>query len=118
VVNVALGGTLVQDMDELPGGRGHHRNHVHTVTVHEGTPLRDVVPDRLTVSCYHHQCLDRLGAGLVVTAVAEDGGVEAVALPAHPGWFVGVQWHPEDVAAEDPSHAALFEAHVRAALSR
>jgi putative glutamine amidotransferase len=115
VVNVALGGSLVQDMDELAGGQGHHRNRIHTIQVSAGSPLREVVPERLRVSCYHHQCVGRLGEGLVVTAVAEDGAIEAVALPAHPGWFIGVQWHPEDVAASDPHHAAIFSAHVAAA---
>ena len=44
---------------------------------------------------YHHQAVDRLGAGLVVSAHAEDGTAEAVELPSAHGWVLGVQWHPE-----------------------
>ncbi len=115
VVNVSLGGSLVQHMDDLDGGPAHHRDRVHTVSVSAGSTLRGIVPERLRVSCYHHQCIRRLGEGLAVTAVAEDGTIEAVALPAHAGWFLGVQWHPEDAAASDPHHAAIFAAHVAAA---
>jgi putative glutamine amidotransferase len=63
-------------------------------------------------SCYHHQGLDRLGQGIDAVARAADGVVEAVTIDAA-GWAVGVQWHPEDTAAEDPQQAALFEEFVR-----
>ncbi|MEP6851582.1 MAG: gamma-glutamyl-gamma-aminobutyrate hydrolase family protein [bacterium] len=112
VVNVALGGTLVQDMDETVG---HHRNRIHDVEVDAGTPLADVIGPRLSVSCYHHQCIDALGAGLQVVARSEDGVIEGVTRPESPGWFLGTQWHPEDTSAADPVHAALFTALVQAA---
>ena len=122
VVNVALGGTLVQDMASLPDDRVNHREHVHTVTVDKNlspaTLLDSSQPDgTLEVSCYHHQCIDTLGAGLQVCARAEDGTVEAICLEGDGGWFVGVQWHPEDMADRD-HHAALFAAHVAAAATR
>ena len=62
--------------------------------------------------CVHHQAIDELGAGLVVTAWSDDV-IEGVELPDR--WVVGVQWHPEDTAADDPAQQALFDAFVAAA---
>ena len=116
VVDVALGGRLHAHMDAGSTGGTDHRHRVHTVCVDPGTPLADAVgPDDLQISCYHHQSLDTLGAGLEVWARASDGTVEAVGMPSAPGWFLGVQWHPEDTAAQDPRQAALFGALVTAA---
>lgn len=125
VVAVALGGRLVQDMTELaasadsPGpAAADHRHRVHTVTVDPGSSLAQVVPPSLEVSCYHHQCVGRPGEGMVVAARAEDGTPEAFTIPTARGWFLGVQWHPEDTAATDPVQAAVFAAFVRAAAGR
>ena len=118
VVNVVRGGTVVQDMDEAYGEMRHHRHHVHTITVDDGSVLFATVGGKVESSCYHHQCLDRLGDGLVVVARAEEGVVEAVEIPSAPGWFLGVQWHPEDTWAGDPQQLAVFEALVDAARSR
>ncbi len=115
VVNVALGGTLIQDMDGEDSGIGHHRNHVHTVTAAPGTRTSEIVGGSLESSCYHHQCLATLGEGLVVTARSEDGVIEAVELPAAPGWFLGIQWHPEDNWAEQPQQLGVLTAFVDAA---
>ena len=82
VVNVLLGGTLVQDMDEHEGELSHHRNHLHHVTVDHGTRAAGIVGESVQVSCYHHQCLATLGDGLVVTARSEEGVVEAVEPPS------------------------------------
>ncbi|MFB6894145.1 gamma-glutamyl-gamma-aminobutyrate hydrolase family protein [Kitasatospora sp. NPDC056327] len=113
VVNTALGGTLEQDM----GGPGHdHRHVVHALAPEPGSLLARVTgPGEREVSCYHHQRVDRLGRGLRVTARAADGTVEAVELTDPPGWFLGVQWHPEDTAAADPAQQAVFEGLVEAA---
>jgi putative glutamine amidotransferase len=115
VVNVARGGALVQDMDsheEDP--MSHHRHRVHHVTVDQGSRLAAVVGESIEVSCYHHQALATLGSGLVVTARAEEGVVEGADLPSAPGWFLGVQWHPEDTWRTDPKQLAIFEALVAA----
>lgn len=113
VVNVARGGDLVQDLSETLGA--DHRHLVHDIEILEESPLRSVVPgDRMTISCYHHQGLGRLGEGLRASAYAEDGTIEAVALDDHDGWYLGVQWHPEDTAATDPQQAGVFEAFVEA----
>lgn len=111
VVNVSRGGTLHQHMDEP------HRSVVHEVSVEAGTRLASVVGTRLTASCYHHQSLERLGDGVVATARSEDGTVEAIELTDGPGWFLGLQWHPEDTAATDPLQHALLSALVAEARS-
>jgi len=112
-VNVVRGGTLVQDMTETLGA--DHRHLVHDVKIETGSPLDDVVAaEQLTVSCYHHQGIGRLGTGLRAVAHAADGTAEATALEDHPGWFLGVQWHPEDTADTDPGQAAIFHALVTA----
>lgn len=113
VVNVARHGDLVQDLTEALGA--DHRHLVHEIEVLEDSPLRAVVPgDRMTISCYHHQGLGRLGDRLKPAAYAADGTIEAVALDGHQGWYLGVQWHPEDTAAADPQQARVFAAFVEA----
>jgi putative glutamine amidotransferase len=92
LLNVALGGTLVQHLDghaEVVGVFGGH-----PVKPVPGTLYAGIVPEETSVPTYHHQAVDRLGEGLVPSAYAADGTVEAVELPG-PGWVLGVQWHPE-----------------------
>jgi putative glutamine amidotransferase len=115
VVNVALGGTLQQDM----GGPGReHRNLVHPVLLERGSTVAVAAgAEKVEASCYHHQRVDVLGEGLVVTARAADGTVEALELDDARGWFTAVQWHPEDTAPSDPAQQGLFDALVRAAAS-
>ncbi|MFI1538039.1 gamma-glutamyl-gamma-aminobutyrate hydrolase family protein [Streptomyces anandii] len=107
LLNVALGGTLVQHLDghaEVTGVFGGH-----AVKPVPGTRYAAAVPEETTVPTYHHQAVDRLGAHLVVSAHAADGTVEAVELPPAKGWALGVQWHPE--MGEDPRvMRALVEA--------
>ena len=114
VVNVARGGDLVQDMTEATGR--DHRHLVHDIELDAESPLRKVVDgDRLTISCYHHQCLGVLGQGLRPAAHASDGTIEAVTIDGHEGWYLGVQWHPEDSADTDPVQASIFRAFIDAA---
>lgn len=114
VVNVALGGTLVQDMSTTIGR--DHRQLVHDIELAADSPLRDVVPsDRITISCSHHQCIDQLADKLVPAAYAADGTIEAVTLTGHEGWFLGLQWHLEDFADTDPIQQGIFRAFVAAA---
>ncbi|WP_234329671.1 gamma-glutamyl-gamma-aminobutyrate hydrolase family protein [Streptomyces viridochromogenes] len=92
LLNVALGGTLVQHIDghaEAVGVFGSH-----AVKPVPGSLYAEVVPEETSVPTYHHQAVDRLGEGLVASAYAGDGTVEAVEL-ASGGWVLGVQWHPE-----------------------
>lgn len=114
IVNVALGGDLVQDMDDTTGT---HFNRVHELDVAEDSPLGEIVGRRTRISCYHHQCIDTLGGGLVPAAYSADGVIEAVTLQDHDGWYLGVQWHPEDSARTDSVQAAVFAHFVDAARS-
>jgi putative glutamine amidotransferase len=114
VVNVALGGTLVQDMSTTIGR--DHRQLVHDIELAADSPLRDIVPsDRITISCSHHQCIDQLADKLVPAAYASDGTIEAVTLTGHEGWFLGLQWHLEDFADTDAIQQGIFRAFVAAA---
>ncbi|MFI6036590.1 gamma-glutamyl-gamma-aminobutyrate hydrolase family protein [Streptomyces sp. NPDC051315] len=95
LLNVALGGTLVQHLDghaEIVGVFGRH-----PVKPVPGTLYADLVPEEMSVPTFHHQAVDRLGAGLIPSAHAADGTVEAVELASSGagGWVLGVQWHPE-----------------------
>ncbi|MEV6794033.1 gamma-glutamyl-gamma-aminobutyrate hydrolase family protein [Streptomyces sp. NPDC051320] len=92
LLNVALGGTLVQHLDGHAGAVGVFGE--HPVRAVPGTRYAAIAPDPTGVPTYHHQCVGRLGHGLVASAHAADGTVEAVELPGD-GWVLGVQWHPE-----------------------
>lgn len=114
IVNVALGGTLIQDMTEALGA--DHRHVVQDLSLANGSVVAEIVSaPTLEISCYHHQALGLLAEGVETTAYADDGTIEAVELSNPAGWFVGVQWHPEDNAATNAEQAALFGALVEAA---
>lgn len=108
VINVALGGTLVQHLPQNGAHRIAGPGSLELVPVNPslGDDLFGI-PD-VTVWCGHHQAIDRLGKGLVVAATAPDGVIEAVVHERAP--LTGVQWHPE--------HAAADPAQLRALLSR
>ncbi|MFF8810674.1 gamma-glutamyl-gamma-aminobutyrate hydrolase family protein [Streptomyces pactum] len=93
LLNVARGGTLVQHLAGHCGPPGAFGR--HAVEAVPGTLLARLLPEPVTVPTYHHQALDRLGAGLVPAAHAADGTVEAVELPEAAALTLGVQWHPE-----------------------
>jgi putative glutamine amidotransferase len=109
VVNVVLGGDLEQHMAQP------HRRVVHDVAVEPGSILAQAVGPSVAASCFHHQRISRFGEGLEPVARAADGTVEAAELRGSRGWFLGVQWHPEDTVTSDPAQLALFEALVAAA---
>ena len=110
VLNVALGGDLVQHLPEVVGHEGHkHTPGVfadHDVDVLPGTKLHEVIGEHAPVKSHHHQGYGRLGDGLREAARADDGTVEAIEDPAR-RFALGVLWHPEE--GED---AALFKALV------
>lgn len=92
LLNIALGGTLVQHIEghaEVVGVFGRH-----TVKPVPGSLYAGLVPEETSVPTYHHQSVDHLGSGLTASAHAPDGTVEALELSG-PGWVLGVQWHPE-----------------------
>ena len=113
VLNVARGGNLVQHLPELVGDEKHkHTPGVfadHEIDVQAGSKVGQLLGQRAPVKSHHHQGFGRLGDGLVASAWAEDGTLEALEDPSR-RFAVGVLWHPEE--GED---AALFEALVEEA---
>jgi putative glutamine amidotransferase len=123
VLNVALGGTLWEDVySQMHGAalhdyyRSHPLNHLaHSVDVCPGSCLAHYLAKPQTqVNSLHHQGIRRLAPELAVAAVAPDGLIEAVEAPGHP-FALGVQWHPENLIHDDPSMLALFRGLVEAA---
>jgi putative glutamine amidotransferase len=111
VINVALGGTLYQDIATQCPGKGSHRDedkydgHFHEMRILPDTWLARVYPQTQVtrINTIHHQAVKDLGEGLVVEATSEpDGIVEAVRWEGH-SFVVGVQWHPEFMDPKDPS---------------
>jgi putative glutamine amidotransferase len=123
VLNVTLGGTLEQHIPARSGIEEHGvpgkpgGAHVHDIDIDAGTRLAAAMGTaRARCSCHHHQAIERAGDGIVVTAHADDGIVEATELADPDGpWVVSVQWHPEDTAANDPAQQGLFDALVTSA---
>ena len=124
VVNVALGGTLVQD---LPSQRPESLDHQqrpkdrarldHTVKTVPATRLASLVGSgEVPVNSRHHQAVDRLAPALRTSASSPDGTIEAAEAPG-PRWCVAVQWHPENLA-DDPASRRLFEDFARAVRER
>lgn len=111
VLNVTLGGTLVQHI----GTAADHTDTMHHVNVVPGSRVAAAMgTTEPLVHSFHHQAIDALAPGLRVVATAEDGTIEAVEHTTS-RWVVGVQWHPEDTAAEDAPNQGLFDALVAAA---
>jgi putative glutamine amidotransferase len=106
LLNVAAGGSLVQDIpsqrpsDVLHAQREPNTSTPHTVTVRQGSALADLLGPSATagalpVNSRHHQCVDRVAPGFIVSASAPDGVVEGIERPGA-RFCVGVQWHPEN----------------------
>lgn len=118
LVNVALGGTLHQDIGALAAEGAHGipgRNPIpslHAIAVEPDSRLVSVLQTTTTTAvCHHHQAINRLGHGLRVVARAPDGIIEAVESTELPS-LVAVQWHPEETAASDPVQQRLFDSLV------
>jgi putative glutamine amidotransferase len=114
VLNVALGGDLVQHLPDRIGTSAHQPAPgcfaAVVVTTAEDSHVRRLCGERVEVRCSHHQALGHLGDGLRVTARSDDGVIEAAELEGPP-FVVGVQWHPEE-----PGDTRLFEGLVAASL--
>lgn len=119
VLNVARGGTLEQHLPDRPGLLAHGtpgggEGTRHEVGLEPGSLLAGTMGTaRPMCASHHHQAVAALGAGLRVTARADDGVVEGLELEG--AWILAVQWHPEDTAAEDPAQQRLFDALVERA---
>lgn len=122
-LNVAMGGTLYQDLpSECPSDihhyqtkRGHRRDEMtHLVTFAPESRIRQIAGDEtMATNSMHHQALLQVAEGLVVTGKAADGVIESVEAPAH-RYVLGVQFHPEETVVHDEKSRRLFEAFLRA----
>lgn len=123
VVNVAQGGSLVQDLPtERPGpithdAKGARADRVHDVRFEPASRIAALMgADRVRVNSFHHQAVDRLGSGLVATGWSDDGIIEAFEGGDAMPWLVAVQWHPEEMWADlDAPDAGLFRGLIEAA---
>jgi putative glutamine amidotransferase len=122
IMNVAWGGSLHQHLPGMPGLIRHGVPVENTHTLHEVVPVPGTLLSATTKAgpligaSHHHQGVDRVGDGLVVSGRSPDGLVEAIELPGadgndveHTTWMVGVQWHPEETAATDRAQQVLFD---------
>lgn len=119
VATVAFGGTLYQHLGDLPDVIEHSPLGFpappdgigHEIVVDPGCRLAKALgTERFEGASYHHQAVDRMGDGFRVVGSASDGVIEAIEHEI--GWFVGVQWHPEDTAADDPVQQQLYNSFV------
>lgn len=123
VLNVALGGSLIEHLPAVVGEDVLHRAPPreptpHAVRVEPGSRLASVTGSTgFAPMSWHHQAVRALAPGLQVTARAPDGTIEALEMPGHP-WLLAVQWHPELTAQQDPAQQRLFDALVQASLER
>ena len=121
-VNVAFGGTLVQDIpSERPSAINHDQSaeratRLHAVSIVHGSKLAAAVGSTdIEVNSSHHQSVDRLAPGLTLTARAPDGVVEGVEWTGNDWWMLGVQWHPEELVDDTKSwDRGLFHAFAKA----
>jgi putative glutamine amidotransferase len=124
LANVAMGGTLIQDIPtERPSAVAHDQPdsaalRSHPVSVIPGSRLAEALgATALEVNSYHHQAVDRLAPGLRVSATAPDGIIEGVETESPDWWMVAVQWHPEDLTTDGrPWDRGLFASFARVLL--
>jgi len=118
VLNVALGGTLCQDLVE-----NQMNNHSivkvpgiyisHEIIIEENSKLYNVIQNNKSfVNSFHHQAIEKLGVGLVVTARASDGIIEAIEYPERDAYTLGVQWHPECLVDKYQEHLNVFKSFI------
>lgn len=120
-LNVAAGGTLIQDIHSLVPHALHHDHDskqprhltTHAVETFPGSRVAEVIGPRAEVNSFHHQALGVVAPGFRVTATAPDGVIEAVEREGS-AFVVGVQWHPEDMVTQDEKMRGLFRAFISA----
>ncbi|HEY0544489.1 MAG TPA: gamma-glutamyl-gamma-aminobutyrate hydrolase family protein [Pyrinomonadaceae bacterium] len=125
ILNVARGGTLIQDIPtQFPLAIKHQQGvprdrHSHRVRLLEGSMLSELAgaSESVPVNSHHHQAIEKVGAGLIATAWASDGLVEALEDPAKERFVLAVQWHPEIAWQRDELSQAIFSSFVEAASS-
>lgn len=119
LLNVALGGTLYQDMSEFPDKTIKHVQETdygdisHKVTIMSGTSLFSCFGESVWTNSYHHQSVKDLGRNLIISAKSDDGVVEAIEMQDYP-YGVGIQWHPEAMLIKSDSMLPLFKSFLDA----
>lgn len=117
LLNVFMGGTLMQDIKDIQKCRHMHfpskNKGTHMVNVAANTRLSSILGQTgpVRVNSLHHQAVDRIGNKLTAGAVSEDGFIEEVEITEHP-FCVGVQWHPEHMSRKNPLQQKLFDEFV------
>lgn len=116
LLNVFFGGTLYQDIKQTQVSRHSHfpskNRGTHKVKLYPHTRLGKLMKEQtLVVNSLHHQAADKVGLGLTVSAVSEDGFVEGLEVLTHP-FCIGVQWHPEHMSRHNPLQQSIFDAFV------
>ena len=120
LINVALGGTLFQDLpSERPGTIDHSPKHARDARTHvvrlqpESRAALALGATEVTVNSVHHQAIRELGKGLVATGWSDDGLIEAAESEPGASWILAVQWHPEEMHADrDAPEHGLFSALI------
>jgi putative glutamine amidotransferase len=120
LLNVACGGTLIQDIpSQVPGALTHWAKEGapgQLVTIRAGTKLAEIVGgEPLFCNSSHHQSVKAVGGNLIVSGVAEDGIIEAIEMPGR-RFCLGVQWHPEAMWQSAPRQKLLFKAFVQSCI--
>lgn len=115
VLNVALGGTLIQDIPSQVEGAIKHLQSVnrswdtHWVTIKDNSKLASIIGETKTrVNSLHHQAIDLVGENLEVVAQSSDGIIEAVEHKNYQNFLLGIQWHPESMAASNEKMNRIF----------
>ncbi len=118
-VNVAFGGTLLQDIPSQLSTETHHRqlepkfSHSHSVNIKENSFLFDIVGcSKIKANSFHHQAIKRLGDELEVVATSDDGVIEAIYYTGEQ-YIRGYQWHPERICDIDEYHQRIFDDFVK-----
>lgn len=130
-MNVALGGSLATEIQELDGRDDHREPQTdnkderfasrHSVTSKPGGCIEKIIGSQARVNSLHRQAISTLAPSLQIEAQAEDGTIEAVSVIDANGFAIGVQWHPEYWASSDATSRKLFEAFgdaVRAGMNK
>jgi len=119
-INVVLGGTLYQDIPtQLPKAGNHQQSDKkesggHRIFIHPRTRLRAILRRRsVDVNTTHHQAVKQTGKGLIVNAIAEDGLIEGIESERH-SFVLGLQWHPEVLAARYEHQRRIIKSFIQA----
>ncbi|MTI45062.1 putative glutamine amidotransferase [Roseibium hamelinense] len=125
-LNVAMGGTLLTEIQTLEGRKDHRAptsdsqderfRIAHPIDITKGSHLAEILGETtVEVNSLHRQALGQLGPSVIVEATAEDGTIEAVSVKDAPGYIIATQWHPEYWVHSDTPSKRLFEAFGEAA---